>query len=112
MRVQKRNFRENLDKKQLLKWKQKKKEEVFNPKKQQKVFEKEKKKKFKRELKNEKIKIEQKTSDITRKKRMRNEIIIGWLILSALIFRIGWIQFAMGGELQSMAYVQQTLDRN
>src|SRR5699024_4756602 len=42
----------------------------------------------------------------------RNEIIILWLILLALTVRIGWIQFVMGDELQSMAYVQQTLDRN
>ena len=43
---------------------------------------------------------------------MKNEIIIVWLVLLALLFRIGWIQFAMGEELQSMAYVQQTLDRS
>ena len=73
---------------------------------------KEKKKKFKTQLKSQKIKVEEKTSNVTRKKRMRNEILILWAILFALIFRIGWIQFGMGAELQSMAYVQQTLDRS
>ena len=105
-------FRENLKKKQLLKWKKKKKEEVMNPLKEQKKAQKEIKKKFKSEYKTEKIKIEEKTSDVTRKKRMKNEMLILWAVLVALIIRIGWIQFGMGTELQSMAYVQQTLDRS
>ena len=112
MRNSKKNLRDALDKKQLLKWKKKKKEEIVNPKKEQKKAEKEMKKKFKQEIKNKKVKIEEKTGDVTRKRRMRNEIIILWLILLALTFRIGWIQFVMGDELQSMAYVQQTLDRS
>ena len=106
------SLREVLDKKKLLKWKKKKKAEIINPKKEQKKAEKEMKKKFKQEMKTKKVKIEEKTGDITRKKRMRNEIIILWLILLALTIRIGWIQFVMGDELQSMAYVQQTLDRS
>ena len=105
-------FRENLKKKQLLKWKKKKKEEVMNPLKEQKKAQKEIKKKFKTEYKTEKIKIKEKTSDVTRKKRMKNEMLILWAVLVALIIRIGWIQFGMGAELQSMAYVQQTLDRS
>ena len=105
-------IRENLSKKQLLKWKKKKKEEEINPLKEQKKAQKEIKKKFKSEYKTEKIKIEEKTSDVTRKKRMRNEMLILWTILMALILRIAWIQFGMGTELQSMAYVQQTLDRS
>ncbi len=105
-------FRENLKKKQLLKWKKKKKEEVMNPLKEQKKAQKEIKKKFKTEYKTEKIKIREKTSDVTRKKRMKNEMLILWAVLVALIIRIGWIQFGMGAELQSMAYVQQTLDRS
>ena len=112
MKNSKKSLREVLDKKQLLKWKKKKKAEIINPKKEQKEAEKEMKKKFKQEMKTKKVKIEEKTGDITRKKRMRNEIIILWLILLALTIRIGWIQFVMGDELQSMAYVQQTLDRS
>ena len=33
------------------------------------------------------------------------------IVLFALIFRVGWIQFVNGGELQTLAYEQQTLDR-
>jgi len=100
------------DKKQLLKLKKKQKESSINIGKEQKKAQKDMKKKFKKEIKNKKIKIDEKTSDITRKKRMRNEILIMWLVLIALLTRIGWIQFGMGLELQSKAYVQQTLDRN
>ena len=112
MRNSKKNFRQIINKKQFLKFKKEKKEEKPNIKKEQKFFEKEKKKKFKKELKNKKIKLEEKQSDVSRKKRMRNEIAILWLALICLIFRIAWIQFVSGSELQSMAYVQQTLDRN
>ena len=75
------NLRYNIDKKQLLKWKKKKKEEVINIKKEQKLAQKDIKKKFKQELKNEKIKVEERTSSISRKKRMKNEIIVLWLVL-------------------------------
>ena len=47
------NLRYNIEKKQLLKWKKKKKEEVINIKKEQKLAQKDIKKKFKQELKNE-----------------------------------------------------------
>ena len=106
------NLRYNIDKKQLLKWKKKKKEEVINIKKEQKLAQKEIKKKFKQELKNKKIKVEERASSISRKKRMRNEIIALWLVLIALTVRIAWLQFGMGAELQAKAYVQQTLDRS
>lgn len=106
------NLRYNIDKKQLLKWKKKKKEEVINIKKEQKLAQKDIKKKFKQELKNEKIKVEERTSSISRKKRMKNEIIVLWLVLGVLTVRIAWLQFGMGAELQSKAYVQQTLDRS
>ena len=43
---------------------------------------------------------------------MRNAILIYTMIFGALIFRIGWLQFVMGAELHSMAYIQQTLDRS
>lgn len=108
----KKSLREVLDKKQLLKWKKRKKGEVINPKKEKKISQKEMKKKFKQELKNKKVKIEEKTGEVTRKKRMKNEIIVLWLFLLALTIRIGWIQFGMGSELKSMAYTQQTLDRS
>ena len=49
---------------------------------------------------------------ISKKKRIRWEMIIALMILMLLCLRIGYIQFGMGEELQSMAYVQQTLDRN
>ena len=49
---------------------------------------------------------------ISRKKRMKWEMIIAILLLLALSIRIGYIQFVQGSELQSMAYMQQTLDRN
>ncbi len=49
--------------------------------------------------------------DISRKRRMKNMLICAIIILFALIFRVGWIQFVSGGELQTLAYEQQTLDR-
>ena len=112
MQSSKNTFRQTMDKKQLLKFKKKKKEETSNLKKEKKIFEKGQKKKFKQEMKKEKIKIEEKVGNISRKKRMRNEIIVFWLLLLALTIRIGYIQFGMGKNLQSMAYVQQTLDRS
>lgn len=48
---------------------------------------------------------------LSKKKRMKWEMIISLSILFALTGRIGFIQFVQGSELQSMAYVQQTLDR-
>lgn len=48
---------------------------------------------------------------LSKKKRMKWEMIIALTILFALTGRIGFIQFVQGSELQSMAYVQQTLDR-
>ena len=49
--------------------------------------------------------------DISRKRRMKNCLIVSIIILFALIFRVGWIQFVNGEELQTLAYEQQTLDR-
>ncbi len=112
MKKSKKTLRENINKKQLLKWKKKKNQEVINVKKEQKIVLNDMKRKFRKELKNKKIKIEEKPSNINRKKRMRNEIIILWLVIVALTVRIGWIQFVMGSELQTEAYLQQTLDRS
>ena len=43
---------------------------------------------------------------------MKWELIIAVLLLFALSVRLAFIQFVQGSELQSMAYMQQTLDRN
>lgn len=43
---------------------------------------------------------------------MRNTLFITFLVITCLIGRIGYIQFIQGGELSSMAYQQQTLDRS
>lgn len=48
---------------------------------------------------------------LSNKKKMRNMLFIIFIILACLIGRLGFIQFAKGGELSSMAYMQQTLDR-
>ena len=50
--------------------------------------------------------------NISRKKKMKIELIVAILLLAILTGRIGFIQFVQGSELQSMAYVQQTLDRS
>lgn len=52
-----------------------------------------------------------KSTNISRKKRLRSMLFISFIICSLLIIRIGVIQFAQGSELQSMAYMQQTLNR-
>ena len=49
---------------------------------------------------------------ITKKMRIKWEMIIAMLLLVGLTTRVGFIQFVKGEELQSMAYVQQTLDRS
>lgn len=49
---------------------------------------------------------------ISKKKRIKWEMIIAMTLLITLATRIGFIQFVQGEELQSMAYVQQTLDRS
>ena len=51
-------------------------------------------------------------TDITQKRRMRNALFVSLLIFILLIVRIGWIQFVQGSELQTMAYIQQNLNRN
>lgn len=49
---------------------------------------------------------------LSKKKRMKWEMIIAIFLLIALSVRIGFLQFVQGSELQSMAYMQQTLDRS
>lgn len=52
-----------------------------------------------------------KSTNISRKRRLRNMLFIAFIVCSLLIVRIGFIQFVQGTELQSMAYMQQTLNR-
>ena len=52
-----------------------------------------------------------KNTSIMRKRRLRKLLFIGFTISIFLIIRVGFIQFVQGSELQSMAYMQQTLDR-
>lgn len=49
---------------------------------------------------------------ISRKKRMKWEMIVAMLILVTLAGRLFYIQFIQGEELKTRAYVQQTLDRS
>ena len=49
---------------------------------------------------------------LSKKKRMKWELTIAITLLVALIGRIAYIQFIQGEELKTMAYMQQTLDRN
>ena len=46
------------------------------------------------------------------KRKMRNMLFIVFFLIISLIARIGFIQFVQGGELSSLAYEQQTLDRS
>ena len=48
---------------------------------------------------------------LSSKKKMRNTLFIAFLIILCLMGRIGYIQFIQGGELSTLAYQQQTLDR-
>lgn len=97
--------------KKLKKFKNLKKEEKENIKYDKKKIDKSKRKKFKDVIKTKKEKVEGKSSNIERKVRMKNAIFITWAILIALIFRIGYVQFVMGADLQEMVKAQQTLDR-
>ncbi len=52
-----------------------------------------------------------KSTNISRKKRLRNILFVCFTICTLLIIRVGIIQFVQGSELQAMAYTQQTLNR-
>ena len=52
------------------------------------------------------------TTKLTNKRKMRNTLFICFLIIICLLVRLGFIQFIQGGELQALAYQQQTLDRS
>lgn len=64
----------------------------------------------KNKIKNQKT--TNKVSEINRKKRMKNMILISFFIFIVILGKIAYLQFAKGQELQSMAYLQQTLDRS
>ena len=53
-----------------------------------------------------------KSTALSRKKRIKKIFFIAFLMCMLLIIRVGFIQFVQGHELQEMAYVQQTLNRN
>ena len=52
-----------------------------------------------------------KSTNISRKRKLRNILFISFTICLLLIIRVGFIQFVQGSELQTMAYMQQTLNR-
>ena len=64
----------------------------------------------KNKIKNQKT--TNKVSEINRKNRMKNMILISFFIFTVILGKIAYLQFAKGQELQSMAYLQQTLDRS
>lgn len=68
--------------------------------------------KFQKKNKIKKQKTINKVSEINRKKRMKNMILISFIIFAIILGKIAYLQFVKGSELQSMAYVQQTLDRS
>ena len=49
---------------------------------------------------------------LSSRKKMRKMLFICFLLILILLGRLGFIQFIRGEELSSMAYIQQTLDRN
>jgi len=53
-----------------------------------------------------------KKANLSTKKRIRIVLLFAIILLVLLSIRIGWIQFVQGEELQSMAYMQQALNRN
>jgi len=101
-----------VSKKEILKIKKDKDKKEEDISKMQKIISKTQKKKFKKQYKKEKQKTDEKISEMSRRKRMTFWMGATCLILGAFIFRIGWIQFVMGEELQAKAYTQQTLDRS
>jgi len=52
-----------------------------------------------------------KSTNISRKRKLRNFLFVAFIICMLLVIRIGFIQFVQGSELQAMAYTQQTLNR-
>lgn len=105
-------IRNIISKKDIINLKKKNKEKVDNIPKIKKKVSKKQKKKFKDEVKNKKEKQIKKISKMSLAKRLRMCLIMSMLVWTFFIFRIGWIQFIDGDELQAKAYTQQTLDRS
>ena len=105
------NKRKKKTDKQIIKEKLKRKIEKQDNNKEIKKFRNRKPINFKRLNKKNKN-IAEPIGTLSKKKRMKTELIIAICLLFSLALRIGYIQFAQGSELQSMAYQQQTLDRN
>ena len=101
-------IRNMISKKDIIKMK-KEKEDIY---KVRKKTEKKQKKKFKNEYKKDKDKPEGKISAISIRKRLKVMLISTFAVWIFFLFRIGWIQFIDGEELQAKAYTQQTLDRS
>ena len=53
-----------------------------------------------------------KQTDIGRKRRIRNMLIISFILCFLLVIRVGIIQLIQGQKLSDMAYFQQTLNRS
>lgn len=51
------------------------------------------------------------STKLASKRKMRNTLFICFIIIICLLIRLGVIQFIQGGELSTLAYQQQTLDR-
>lgn len=100
-----------VSKREILKMKKNKDKKEEDIPKVQKSIARKQKKKYRKQYKKEKQKTDEKISEMSRRKRMGFWMLATCVILGAFIFRIGWIQFVMGEELQAKAYTQQTLDR-
>ena len=61
---------------------------------------------------NKRNKNKEQIGTLSKKKRVKIEMFIIILLLVSLALRIAFIQFLQGNQLQSMAYVQQMLNRN
>lgn len=48
---------------------------------------------------------------LNRKKRLKKALFVVFMVFVLLTVRVGWIQFVQGSELQTKAYMQQTMDR-
>lgn len=87
-------------------------QKIKNLKKNEKDNQEKLRRKLQRKNKIKNQKTTNKVSEINRKKRMKNMILISFFIFTVILGKIAYLQFAKGQELQSMAYLQQTLDRS
>ncbi len=84
---------------------EKEKEEVVNLKREKKIAQKGMKRKVWKRNKSKKIKVKAERRKnremLTRKKRMRNEIVILWMVLLVLLFVLDGYNLVEGSKLQS-----------